>query len=172
MKEKILVAVIDAQKDFVNGVLGTQEAQVAVPKIAKYLDTCEYDVVFTQDTHNEDYLETQEGKKLPVVHCVKGTDGWKIVDELQVYVDKAIKVFEKPVFGSVEFGQFVKDNGYTKVIFVGFCTGICVLANTNIARAFVPELQVEVIEDLCACVTPDTHKVALDAMRLCQVDVI
>ncbi len=170
---KKLVVVVDMQKDFVDGALGTKEAQAIVPAMVDYLAALdsETDVVFTRDTHQSNYMETQEGQKLPVPHCIEGTDGWQIIDELAEATDKAIRFFNKPTFGSVELAEFVETEGYDDITLIGVCTGICVLSNAITIKAHLPEAKITVLSDLCACVTPDTHKNALAAMGVCQIDV-
>jgi len=166
-----LLVVVDMQNDFVNGVLGTKEAQNIVNGIADYAKNFDGDIVFTRDTHKDNYMDTQEGKKLPVKHCVKGTDGWQIVPELDT-TNRTI--FDKPAFGSIALGGWLASlqKPYDEIYFCGVCTGICVLSNVAIVKAYCPETEVKVIESLCACVTPDTHKTAIDAMRTFQVDII
>jgi len=167
MKE--LLVVVDMQKDFVDGALANPNAQAIVPAVTEFVKNWKGDIVFTRDTHNAEYMNTLEGKKLPVPHCLKGTDGWEVIDELKPYVKRAI---DKPVFGSVELGEFVRKNGYDEVTLIGVCTGICVISNAVIVRAASPETNVKVIGDLCACLTAETHQTALDAMKTFQVDVI
>ena len=167
MKE--LLVVVDMQKDFVDGALANPNAQAIVPAVTEFVKNWKGDIVFTRDTHTADYMNTLEGKKLPVTHCVKGTDGWEVIDELKPYVKKAI---DKPVFGSTELGELVKEGAYDEVTLIGVCTGICVISNAVIVRAASPETNVKVIADLCACITPETHQTALDAMKTFQVDVI
>lgn len=166
---KKLLVVVDMQKDFVTGCLGTKEACEITDNVAEYVKNFDGDVVFTMDTHGENYMETQEGNKLPVPHCLKGSDGWEIVPELKAYVNK---VFEKPTFGSKELADFVSGNEYESITLIGVCTGICVLSNAILIKAFAPEVPVRVIAGLCACVTPDTHETALRAMETCQIEVV
>lgn len=178
---KILV-VVDMQKDFTTGVLGNEECKVAISKVVDVINQGDYDeFILTRDTHDSDYLNTQEGKKLPVEHCIKGTDGWEIVSEIEAAVEtksKPVQFIDKPVFGSMKLGELLSDiygkyreEGLT-LDFVGVCTGICVISNVLIAKAGCPEAVVRVIKDACACVTPKSHETALEAMKTCQVDVI
>lgn len=167
---KKLLVIVDMQNDFVTGCLGTAEAQQIVPELKKYAEDFDGDIVFTQDTHQENYPETQEGRKLPVTHCIEESEGWQIIPELQELTKRAKKIFRKPVFGSVELGQFAKD--YDEVYLCGVCTGICVLSNAVLVRAFGPEVRVCVLSRLCACVTPESHETALKAMGTVQVDLI
>ncbi len=192
---KILV-VVDMQKDFVDGSLGTPEAQKIVPLVAETIEQMADPntlVIFTKDTHPENYMETLEGKNLPVPHCIKGTAGHSIVDEVfNAYVNVIDKYkdayvaypmtdmnpirIEKPTFGSIDFQNVL----YTiddiekieEITLMGLCTGICVMSNAILAKATLPEVPVNVIADCCACVTPKSHKTALEAMKLCQINII
>lgn len=163
------LVVVDMQNDFVTGSLGTKEAEAIVPKVKEKIENAIANgdiVIFTRDTHKADYLSTQEGKNLPVEHCIEGTWGWEIVDGVDV--SNCIHV-NKPTFGSVELNDFVKTK---EVELVGLCTGICVLSNAILLKAFYTERVVTVDASCCACVTPESHKTALAAMKLCQVNVI
>lgn len=168
---KKLLVVVDMQNDFVTGCLGTKEAQEITGDVAEYVKDFDGEVVFTRDTHGEDYMNTQEGKKLPVPHCMKGSEGWEVVPELKAFAEK-VKVFDKPTFGSTELAEYVKAGNYDEVTIIGVCTGICVLSNALLIKAFNIEVPVKVIANLCACVTPDTHETALNAMATCQVEVV
>lgn len=167
--EKVLV-VIDMQRDFVSGSLGTAEAVKIVPAVRKKVEDALREgtkVIFTKDTHGEDYLQTQEGRKLPVKHCIRGTDGWQIIPELAEYAETVI---EKPTFGSTELPDYVKDAGCIEVI--GLCTDICVISNVLLLKAHFPEKNICVDGSCCAGVTIDSHHNALEAMRMCQIDII
>jgi len=166
--EKLLV-VIDMQNDFISGCLGTREAQNILPKIADYIRTFDGEVVFTKDTHDEDYLDTQEGIKLPVPHCIKGTEGWEIAPELEM---KDVKIFEKNTFGSLQLAHYIVTEGFEEVEFCGVCTGICVISNVILTKTYCPETKIKVLKDLCACISPVTHENAIEAMRVCQVEII
>lgn len=178
---KILV-VVDMQNDFVTGCLGNAECEASVEEVVKVIKSGKYDeVAITRDTHHEDYLSTQEGRKLPVEHCFEGTEGWQIVDEVQKAIDESfesgnIRYFDKPVFGSVKLAEYIKtvDQNEDKlsVDFVGVCTGICVISNVMLVKANCPEAEIKVIADACACVTPQSHQTALDAMKTCHVDIV
>lgn len=168
---KHLLVVVDMQNDFVNGVLGTKEAAAIVPEVVKLVQGFEGDIIFTRDTHHEDYLNTQEGKNLPVVHCIEGTEGWEIVPELKELADRAY-VINKPTFGSMELAKLLTERGYGEITLCGVCTGICVISNAMLAKAAVPETPVSVAADCCACVTPDSHHTALEAMKLCQIAIV
>lgn len=166
MKKTLLV--IDMQKDFIDGALGTKEAVAIVDnvkkKIARYQANGD-EIIFTRDTHQPDYLQTNEGKHLPVEHCIEGTDGWKIPKELEVpgaiYIDK-------PSFGYMKWDQY----DLQEVEIVGLCTDICVVSNALIIKATYPEIKVSVDASCCAGVTPESHKAALTTMKMCQVEVI
>ncbi len=170
---KKLLVVVDMQNDFIDGSLGTHEAVVIVPsvqeKITKYRNDGNY-VVFTRDTHADNYLETQEGKNLPVKHCIKGTDGWQISEELDV---KDSKIIDKPSFGSLElidYAASLKD--ISEIELVGLCTDICVISNALLLKAKLPELLITVDRNCCAGVTPESHSNALKAMVMCQINII
>ena len=175
-----ILFVIDMQKDFVDGALGTKEAQTIVPNVVAKIE--EYKsrgdiVIATRDTHPASYLETQEGKNLPVVHCVKGTDGWQLNDAVRAALPENTLIIDKPTFGSVTLaetvGKYVKEYGEQNVHaeFVGLCTDICVISNALLLKAFYPEMPIALDAACCAGVTPDTHKAALAAMRMCQIDI-
>ena len=169
---KKLLIVVDMQNDFVDGSLGTKEAEGIVAhvkaKVEQYQEQGDT-VIFTRDTHTEAYLDTQEGKKLPVVHCVKGTKGWEIIDCLQPYVQT---VFEKPTFGSVQLAHVVARGGYEQIELVGLCTDICVVSNALLLKAALPEIQICVDSACCAGVTPASHEAALTTMKMCQIEVL
>lgn len=172
MKE--LLVVIDMQKDFIDGVLGTKEAVKIVPKVVEKIKEFQkngQDVIFTKDTHTEQYMDTQEGKKLPVIHCVKGTEGWNFVDELQPLAKDCL-VLEKPGFGSVTLAGIVGDKKYEKVTLIGVCTDICVISNALLLKGHHTELPIFVDAGCCAGVTPLSHNNALEAMKLCQVSIL
>lgn len=165
MKKTLIV--VDMQKDFIDGSLGTKEAEAIVEnvkrKIASYQERGD-EIIFTRDTHQENYLDTNEGKHLPVVHCIEGTEGWKIAEGLEVpgaiYIDK-------PSFGYMNW----KDYNLEEVELVGLCTDICVVSNALIIKAAYPEIRVSVDAGCCAGVTPESHKAALLTMKMCQVEV-
>lgn len=168
---KRLLVVVDMQKDFIDGSLGTKEAQAIVPKVAEKIR--EYQnagdqVVFTFDTHYENYLETQEGKRLPVKHCIKGTEGWELDKSLQ---DFKGEYFEKPSFGSRELAQWAEKGDFSSIELVGLCTDICVISNALLLKAYLPETPVSVDASCCAGVSPESHNNALEAMKMCQIDV-
>lgn len=169
-----LLIVVDMQNDFVDGPLGTAEARAIVAPVAEKIKNHKGQVVFTRDTHGANYLETQEGKKLPVVHCVKGTEGWELTPEINLLVDGR-EIFDKATFGSVELGRYVSSlyqaGEIDAVELVGLCTDICVISNALLLKAASSELVVSVDARCCAGVTPQSHQNALEAMKMCQVQV-
>ena len=165
---KKLLVVVDMQNDFVDGSLGTKEAQDVVEKVQDAREE-ETDIIFTRDTHQADYLQTQEGKKLPVEHCIQGTHGWEIIDALKPYV---LKKLDKPTFGSTELAEIVKKMRYTDIELVGLCTDICVVSNALLLKAVLPEARIQVDASCCAGVTPETHQAALETMKMCQIEII
>lgn len=169
---KKLIVVVDMQNDFIDGALGTQEAQLMLPKLVKKLEQeKEAELIFTLDTHNQYYMDTQEGKKLPVPHCIKPEHGWKITDALQKFVDKAAAVIEKPSFGSLALPQAVSKIEADEIELVGLCTDICVISNAMILKAAFPEAILAVDASCCAGVTPESHATALAAMKMCQIEI-
>lgn len=166
MKKTLIV--IDMQNDFIDGALGTKEAQEIVPRVQEKI--LEYrrngdEIIFTRDTHHEDYLETNEGKHLPVVHCIEGTEGWEISDKLSV--GDAVCI-DKPSFGYTGWKEYALED----VLLVGVCTDICVVSNALLMKAFYPEIRVRVDASCCAGVTPKSHKAALETMKMCQIEVV
>ena len=164
---KILI-VVDMQNDFVSGSLGTAEARDIVTNVRTKLDSFDGDVIFTRDTHNEDYLKTNEGKHLPVEHCIKGSWGWEIIDELKPYVKKVI---DKPTFGSTELVEYLKTKNYDSFELCGLCTDICVVSNALLIKANFYEAEVSVDSTCCAGVTVNSHNSALETMKMCQIEV-
>lgn len=164
------VIVVDMQNDFVTGVLGTAEAREMLPRLVKKLEDIiaedSADLFFTQDTHKADYLNTQEGKNLPVVHCIKGSDGWEIVPELKPFTKHAKMIIEKKSFGTTRLPTLLKP--YSTVEFVGVCTDICVVSNALLVKAFYPETAIVIDAGCCAGVTPEGHRHAIETMRACQ----
>lgn len=167
-----MLAVIDMQNDFIDGALGTKEAVQIVGRVREKIDHCLESgcmVVYTRDTHGPDYLETQEGKNLPVVHCVKDTPGWEIAGA--VYVP-GCRVIDKPSFGSLELAEFAASlENLEEIELIGLCTDICVISNAMILKAKLPETPVSVDASCCAGVTPESHENALKAMQMCQIKV-
>ena len=174
---KRLLIVVDMQNDFVDGALGTKEAIAIVPKIVSKIQNFNGEVIYTRDTHDNNYQSTQEGKKLPVVHCVKDSKGWQLVDQINVLAQQAnSRIFDKPAFGCPEMAQYVTklydDNKVDEVEFVGVCTDICVISNSIILKSNAPELRVIVDSSCCAGVTPESHDNALRAMAVCQMEIV
>ena len=170
---KVLI-VIDMQKDFIDGALGTREAEAIVPAVLRKIRSYDpADVYATRDTHPDDYLATQEGKKLPVVHCVKGTPGWEIRPEIQALIPED-HIIDKPSFGSLELADRMRalaSEGEIEIELVGLCTDICVVSNALILKAALPETPVSVDPACCAGVTPAAHQAALATMASCQVEI-
>ena len=176
---KILV-VVDMQNDFIDGALGTREAQVIVPEVIKKIQAFEGRVIFTRDTHEENYMDTQEGKNLPVVHCVRGTKGWELHPQIDAL--RKEEPVDKPTFGSTALGSLLleQDNelkekgekGIEEITLIGLCTDICVISNAMLIKAFLPEVPVVVDAKCCAGVTPESHENALEAMKMCQIQIV
>lgn len=167
-----LLVVVDMQHDFIDGALGTPEARRILPRVTERVRAARLNgetVVFTRDTHEEDYLSTQEGERLPVVHCVRGTRGWQLAEGLAA---EGERVFDKPAFGSTELAKFAAEGAFAEAELVGVCTDICVISNALLLKAFAPELRVSVRADCCAGATPAGHETSLAAMHACQVDII
>ncbi|MCI9526557.1 MAG: cysteine hydrolase [Lachnospiraceae bacterium] len=171
---KVLV-VVDMQKDFIDGTLGTVEAQAIVqPVIEKMKSYDKNDIYVTRDTHGDNYLETAEGTKLPVVHCVKGTKGWQLHPEVEAQADMA-HIIDKPSFGSMELMELLcKENEREplEIELAGLCTDICVVSNALLLKAAMPEAAIRVDKGCCAGVTPKSHKAALLTMEMCQIEII
>lgn len=173
MGNKILI-VVDMQKDFVTGVLGSKEAQEILPRVAEKARNFDGEVIFTMDTHGENYLETQEGRKLPVKHCIGGTTGWELEQVLSALrAEKNAALYEKGTFGSVKLAEELKkrQESIESIELVGVCTDICVVSNALLLKAYMPELLIRVDSGCCAGVTPQKHEAALETMRSCQIDV-
>lgn len=162
--------VVDMQVDFITGSLGSRDAEAIVPRVEARVKDFDGTVIFTRDTHTEDYLSTQEGRKLPVAHCIKGTDGWQICAELRPY---AKEILDKETFGSVELAQYILAKGeeIEEITLCGLCTDICVISNAMLLKAAFPEVRITVEASLCAGVTPQSHATALSAMRAVQIEV-
>lgn len=196
-----LLVIVDMQNDFITGALGTKEAREILPNVIELAKNFNGDIILTRDTHHDNYMDTQEGKKLPVLHCVKDTDGWQIAPELikalnladshgilvhstlydaylptvtdtnQKFIVK--EIIDKPTFGSIGLARYLEEHpDYEEITFCGVCTGICVISNAMIAKAIVPETPIKVVANACACVSPESHEAALNSMRTCQIDII
>lgn len=191
--KKVLI-IVDMQHDFVRGSLGTKEAVEIIPRVCEKIRNAVESgtqLCFTLDTHQEDYLNTQEGKNLPVVHCIEGTEGWKLekeIEELVFFTEKAIssqefyeggtekiRVFRKEIFGSVSLSEYIKElyqkDENLEVELVGLCTDICVVSNAILLKSFLPELRIAVDSSCCAGVTVESHRMALETLKMCQVSV-
>ena len=169
-----LLVVVDMQKDFVDGALGTKEAVAIVPAVVeKIKGYSPEDVFFTRDTHHKDYLSTQEGRNLPVEHCIEGTPGWEI-DAKVAEVIRGSQIINKPTFGSTELADVIKkisEKEDISIELVGLCTDICVVSNAMLLKAAMPEVEISVDASCCAGVTPEKHEAALETMRSCQIKV-
>lgn len=184
--EKVLI-VVDMQNDFVSGSLGTPEAQAIVSNVRRKVESAKkkgYKIIFTRDTHQANYLDTSEGKKLPVEHCIENTWGWEIIDELDT---ENCRVINKPTFGYKEWESILSVanaehnffDSYTVSIetpksieVIGLCTDICVIANCIILKTLYPDAEITVNAKCCAGVTPESHEAALKVMKMCQINVI
>ncbi|MGI6726090.1 MAG: cysteine hydrolase family protein [Christensenellales bacterium] len=166
-----LLLVVDMQRDFIDGALGTSEAQAILPQVLRKIRDFDGEVLFTRDTHGEDYLTTQEGRLLPVPHCIHGTEGWQIHPSLEAL--RSRPALDKPSFGSLELAQLLKDMHaqapLESITLIGLCTDICVISNALIIKAALPEIRVIVDAACCAGVSPQSHRNALRAMATCQV---
>jgi len=164
------LVVVDMQNDFIDGALGTKEAVAIVPYVKQLIERFDGTVLFTRDTHEACYLDTQEGRNLPVVHCVKGSDGWQIRPELDCL--RKTDAIDKITFGAKELVEILaREEHLESVTFVGLCTDICVISNAMLVKAFYPELPLFVDAKGCAGVTPESHRNALAAMKMCQITV-
>ena len=192
-----IVVVVDMQNDFIDGVLGSPEAQAIVPVMVdrlKELDDGNTLIFLTKDTHFANYLDTQEGKNLPVAHCIEGTSGWSINKQISSYVDYGSNFLTystydirksrvlKHTFGSTDLADIIRELVYEKykhpdieieeIILMGVCTDICVISNAMLLKAYCPEIPITIDASCCAGVTPESHKNALAAMKMCQINVI
>lgn len=166
--------VIDMQKDFIDGALGTPEAASILPAVKKKIAEFNGLILATRDTHGQDYLKTQEGQLLPVVHCIRGTEGWQLHPDVEAGISRPI--FDKPSFGSQELALYLsalhRATPLKRITLIGLCTDICVISNALILKAFLPEVPVCVDASCCAGVTPEGHERALLAMQSCQVEIL
>ena len=169
-----ILLVIDMQNDFIDGALGTPEAVAIVPKVREKIRSFDGTVLFTRDTHGENYMETQGGKNRPVPHCIRGTEGWQIRPELEEL--RVTEPIDKGTFGSDELGKILRDlndeDPIGIITVIGLCTDICVISNALLAKAFLPEVPIEVDASCCAGVTPESHENALKAMASCQIRIV
>ena len=163
--------VVDMQVDFITGSLGSKLATAIVPNVVEKVKSFDGKVIFTRDTHFEDYMTTQEGKNLPVPHCIKGSDGWQICDVLKPYAETVI---DKLTFGSIELPRLLESFGepIEKIELCGLCTDICVISNAMVLKAAFPEVLITVDSSCSAGVSVDSHNTALNAMRVVQIEVV
>ena len=163
--------VVDMQVDFITGSLGSSLATTIVQNVVEKVKTFNGKVIFTRDTHFDNYMQTQEGTKLPVPHCIKDTDGWQICDELQPYVETVV---DKVTFGSVDLPELIRGYGepVEEIELCGLCTDICVISNAMILKAAFPETKITVSASCCAGVSEESHNTALEAMKAVQIDVV
>ncbi len=174
-----LLVVVDMQKDFIDGALGTKEAAAIVPNVVKKIKEYQESgdtIIFTKDTHFSNYMETQEGRKLPVPHCIKGTEGFEICKEIQAVIEiEGCRVYEKITFGSSELARDLAKGAYAdmeEITLAGLCTDICVISNAMLFKTFLTEVPIRIASDCCAGVTPESHENALKAMEMCQIEIV
>lgn len=161
--------VVDMQVDFITGSLGSPAAQAIVANVERKIKAFDGTVIFTRDTHGEEYLQTQEGRKLPVRHCIRDTEGWQICPELRAYADRVV---DKPTFGSLELVHLLAKEQIDEIHLCGLCTDICVISNAMLLKAAFPEAPIFVDAACCAGVTQASHETALDAMRAVQIEIL
>ena len=176
MSKKLLI-VVDMQNDFTTGALRNEDAIAIIPNVVNKVKEAVAegtDVIFTRDTHTDEYMNTEEGRNLPVPHCIEGSEGWELIDELKPFASSAAHVIDKVTFGSSTLGDILAKEyaDASEVELIGICTDICVISNALLTKAFLPNVHVKVDASCCAGVTPDSHNTALDAMRACHVEVI
>lgn len=166
-----ILVVVDMQRDFIDGALGTPEAVSIVPYVKQVIERFDGKVFFTRDTHFANYMDTQEGKNLPVEHCIKDTPGWEIHPDLESL--RKTDAIDKLTFGSSELPKVLaREENIESITFIGLCTDICVISNAMVTKAFFPEIPLIVDARACAGVTPQSHKNALEAMKMCQIAVV
>ena len=170
-----ILIVVDMQNDFIDGSLGTSEAVSILSNVKNKIESFDGKVIFTRDTHSEDYMNTNEGKNLPVPHCIKDTNGWQIADALLPYTKDAV-IIDKPTFGSIALAEYLTKENQAEpigeVTLIGLCTDICVISNALLTKAALPEITVSVDSSCCAGVTPESHERALAAMQVCQIKIL
>ena len=176
MRGKVLV-VVDMQKDFVDGALGTKEAQEIVPNAVNKIANWDGDIIVTYDTHGYDYLSTSEGKHLPVSHCIKGSAGHNLDKQIEFAINEKRETAEvldvcKPTFGSTALPELIRGMDIDEIEIIGLCTDICIVSNALILKANYPEIPITVDASCCAGVTPETHKAALATMKMCQIEIV
>lgn len=178
MKEQKILIVVDMQNDFIDGALGTREAEAIVNAAAERILACRaagYRIIATLDTHGENYMDTAEGQKLPVPHCIRGTEGWQLNPQIKEALGDCTLV-EKPTFGSTRLPELIREgldpDDRLTIEAMGLCTDICVASNVLLLKAHFPEARIAVNTGCCAGVTPEKHEAALETMRSCQIDMI
>lgn len=173
--EKILI-VVDMQNDFINGALGTPEAEAIVPEVIEKISRFDGEILYTRDTHFENYMDTQEGKYLPVPHCIKGSHGWQLSAPVWAACSARNALgIDKPSFGSKDLPKILAEeypDGLKSIELIGLCTDICVISNALLLKAFFPEVKISVDSSCCAGVTPQSHENALSAMKMCQIEIL
>lgn len=172
---KTLYLVVDMQNDFVDGALGFDKASTVVDNIHTYLreNLTEQDsIIFTRDTHFSNYLDTQEGKKLPIIHCVKDTEGWQIVSKLQEFIQEDTLIFDKPTFGSLELGVYLQDKDFDTIEIMGLVSNICVISNAVIAKSALPEARIEVRRALTSSFDEMLDAKSMDVMAGFQIEIV
>lgn len=172
MKKYLIV--VDMQNDFIDGALGSKEAVEILPRVKRKIEDFDGEVIFTKDTHYDDYLNTSEGKYLPVKHCIKGTEGWELSSELKPLCERLnSKVYEKSTFGCIKLAEDLniinKSEEIDSIELCGLCTDICVVSNALLIKANLTETPMYIQADCCAGVTPAKHEAALETMRSCQI---
>ncbi|WP_399326745.1 cysteine hydrolase family protein [Tissierella sp.] len=177
MKVSKMLIVVDMQNDFIDGALGTKEAIDIIPNVVRKIKNFQGNIIYTRDTHKENYLSTQEGRYLPVKHCIENTHGWELHKDIQNLIrDTKTNIYNKDTFGSKELVQELMDINKKEPIeeiqIIGLCTDICVISNALLIKAFLPEVKISVDEKCCAGVTPESHKNAINAMKMCQVVIV
>ena len=177
MEKKFLI-IVDMQKDFIDGALGSAEAQAIVAPAAERIQACReagYEVIATLDTHGTNYMESAEGKKLPVPHCIRETEGWEMNPLIREAMGDGTLV-EKPTFGSIRLPEMLRERSAEgdrmTIELIGLCTDICVVSNALLLKAYFPEAQIAVNAKCCAGVTPEKHRAALETMQSCQIDIL
>ena len=176
--KKILV-VIDMQKDFITGALGNEQTRAVVSRVCEKIkaskENADTSIFYTKDTHGEDYLKTMEGAKLPVVHCIEGTDGWELIPEIDKLVREEDYIVCKETFGAKDLISLLQElypEGVEEIELVGVCTDICVIANAMIIKAYFPNSRIIIDEKCCAGVTEQSHEIALKAMAMCHIEIV
>ena len=177
MKKRNILIVVDMQNDFVDGALGSKEAQAIVPNVVDKIKNFDGEIIVTYDTHKDNYMETREGEYLPVPHCIENTDGWKLNQSVEeALAGKSVRRINKPTFGAVNLPNMLNTvapvDENTDITLIGLCTDICVVSNAMLLKAFYTETNISVDAKCCAGVTPESHTAALLTMKMCQVNVI